>query len=167
MLEFGIKRENEERRDGGCAVVFNPENGKYAAYRNLKSGRLGLYGGGFDDNEDEKEGVLRELAEESGLCDFSYIEKIDKVLTHYFNYNKNKNRVAAATCFLVILKSADLKPTKLEEHEEFELEWVTPEEILSDWRTHSEENNYDHWIYFFEKAVKRVKELGYSSILTS
>jgi hypothetical protein len=22
--EFGIKRENEERRDGGCAIVFDP-----------------------------------------------------------------------------------------------------------------------------------------------
>lgn len=28
--EFGIKRENEERRDGGCAVVFDPQNQKYA-----------------------------------------------------------------------------------------------------------------------------------------
>ena len=30
ILEFGIKRENEERRDGGCSVVFNPETQKYA-----------------------------------------------------------------------------------------------------------------------------------------
>lgn len=64
MLEFGIKRENEERRDGGCAVVFDPQTQKYAVYHNLKNGLLGLYGGGFDEGEDEREGVLRELSEE-------------------------------------------------------------------------------------------------------
>ena len=37
ILEFGIKRENEERRDGGCAVVFDPVSQKYAVYRNLKN----------------------------------------------------------------------------------------------------------------------------------
>lgn len=159
--EFGIKRENEERRDGGCAVVFDPISQKYAAYRNLKNNMLGLYGGGFDDGEDEKEGVLRELTEESGLYDFLYVEKIAQTLTHYFNFNKKKNRIALATCFLVILKSTELKSTKLDEHEEFELEWVTPEKLLSIWESHSEEQNYDHWIYFFKKAVNRAIELGY------
>ncbi|MFA6585700.1 MAG: NUDIX hydrolase [Candidatus Paceibacterota bacterium] len=159
--EFGIKRENEERRDGGCAVVFDPENQKYAVYRNLKNQMLGLYGGGFDEGEDEEEGALRELTEESGLYDFLYIEKVEKVLTHYFNFNKKKNRVALATCFLVILKSTKLKQTKLEEHEKFELEWVNPEELFSIWKSHSENKNYDHWIYFLEKAVNRAIELGY------
>jgi len=28
--EFGTKRENEGRRDGGCAVVFDPASQKYA-----------------------------------------------------------------------------------------------------------------------------------------
>ncbi|MEK7088899.1 MAG: hypothetical protein AAB913_02095 [Patescibacteria group bacterium] len=51
--EFGIKRDNEERRDGGCAVVFDPQNQKYAVYRNLKNEMLGLYGGGFDENENK------------------------------------------------------------------------------------------------------------------
>ena len=73
ILEFGIKRDNEERRDGGCAVVFDPENQKYAVYKNERNGVLGFFGGGFDEGEDEKEGVLRELIEESGLTDFLYI----------------------------------------------------------------------------------------------
>jgi len=161
ILEFGIKRDNEERRDGGCAVVFDPQSQKYAVYRNLKNGMLGLYGGGFDDGEDEEKGVLRELIEESGLYNFLYIEKIEKVLTHYFNFNKSKNRVALATCFLVILKSTKLKPTKFEKHEEFELEWVNPEELFSIWESHSENKNYDHWIYFLRKSVNRAIELGY------
>jgi len=163
ILEFGIKRENEERRDGGCAVVFDPISQKYAVYRNLKNNILGLYGGGFNDGENEEEGVLREVIEESGLYDFLYIEKIDKVLTHYFNFNKKKNRVAMATCFLVILKSKNLKPTKFEEHEEFELEWVTPKDLFFIWENNSKDKNYDHWIYFLKKSVNRAIELGYDS----
>lgn len=163
ILEFGIKRENEERRDGGCAVVFDPVNQRYGVYKNLKNNMLGFYGGGFDDGEDEEKGVLRELTEESGLYDFLCVERIDKVLTHYFNFNKKKNRVAMATCFLVILKSTKLKDTKFEEHEEFELRWANPEELMSIWKFHGENKNYDHWIYFFKKSVNRAIELGYDT----
>jgi 8-oxo-dGTP pyrophosphatase MutT (NUDIX family) len=162
LLEFGIKRENEERRDGGCAIVFDPKTQKYAVYKNTKNELFGFFGGGFNEGEDEKEGVLRELIEESGLTNFSYIEKIDKVLTHYYNSNKEINRVAQATCFLVILENSELKPTKLEEHEKFELIWSTVDDILSNWGQRNENKDYDHWIYFFEKAITRIKELGHS-----
>ena len=161
IQEFGIKRENEERRDGGCGVVFDPNTGLYAVYKNEKNGVLGLYGGGFDEGENEQEGVLREVTEESGLFDFSYIEKVEKVLTHYRNVNKDVNRVAFATCFLIILKSNSLKDTKLEEHEKFSLTWATPEEILSSWESRNQNKDYDHWIYFLKKSVQRLRELGY------
>jgi hypothetical protein len=162
IKEFGIKRDNEERRDGGCAVVFDPASQKYAVYRNLKDDLLGLYGGGFnDENESEQDGMLRELIEESGLYDFLHIEKIEKVLTHYYNSNKEINRVALATCFLVILKSTNLQPTKLEAHENFELKWVAPEEMLSNWKLRNNDKSYDHWFYFLEKSVNRAIKLGH------
>lgn len=161
LLEFGIPRENEERRDGGCAIVFHPETQKYAVYKNLKNGNIGLFGGGFDEGESEQEGVIRELVEESGLIDFSHIERIDKVLTHYYNSNKEVARVAYATCFLVILNSTNSQPTKLEEHEKFELIWLTPAEILSSWKLKNHNKDYDHWIYLLNKAILKAKELGH------
>ena len=42
ILEFGIKRENEERRDGGGAVIFDPETQKYGVYRRLDNNWLGV-----------------------------------------------------------------------------------------------------------------------------
>ncbi|HNW71509.1 MAG TPA: NUDIX hydrolase [Candidatus Paceibacterota bacterium] len=166
LLEFGIKRENEERRDGGCAVVFDPESQKYAVYINTKNGIYGLFGGGFNEGEDEKEGVLRELREESGLYDFLYIEKIDKVLTHYFNSNKEVNRVATAVCFLVILKSSDRKDPKLEEHEKFEFIFTEPKEIMNNWQSRNQNKDYDHWIYFLKKGTERAGKLGYDKKIT-
>lgn len=161
ILEFGIKRENEERRDGGCAVVFDPGTQKYAVGKQ-DDGKLRLFSGGADPKKDIKEEALREVVEESGLHDFLYVEKIAEVLAHYYNSLKNVNRVAHATCFLVILKSTDLIPTRLEEHEKFSLAWATVEEIISDWESRNENKDYNHWIYFMERSAKRTKELGYN-----
>lgn len=161
--EFGMKRENEERRDGGCGIVFNPKSQKYAVGRQHENGSFRLFSGGVDANEDIEEGILREVMEESGLYDFKYIEKIGEALTHYHNTLRNVNRVAHATCFLVILESDALKPVRLEEHEKFSLAWATAEEILADWQSRNQNKDNDHWIYFMRKAVTRAKELGYDT----
>lgn len=161
ILEFGVKRKNEERRDGGCAVIFDPASQKFVVYENMKNGFLGLYGGGFDNGEDEQEGVFREVLEESGLYDFSHIEKIDTVMAHYYNSNKNVNRVAHATCFLAILNSADRKQTKLESHEKYAIKFVSAEAILDNWHLHNENKDRDHWIYFLKRAKEQLNNLGY------
>ncbi|MFA6519244.1 MAG: NUDIX domain-containing protein [Candidatus Paceibacterota bacterium] len=157
--EFGIKRENEERRDGGCAVVFDPIRRRYAVGKRDRDGLLLLFSGGVEPDEDIREGILREVREEGGLYDVEYTEKIGEALTHYHNSNKNVDRVAHATCFLIILKSAALVPTQLEAHEKFLLAWATAEEILACWRERNQNEDYSHWIYFFEKAAVRVQEI--------
>jgi 8-oxo-dGTP pyrophosphatase MutT (NUDIX family) len=164
--EFGTKRENEERRDGGCAVVFDPKTQLYAINKHA-NGLLGLFSGGVKLSESMREGILREVVEESGLSHFSRIEKIGQARTHYYNILKKVNRVALATCFLVILKDADLVQTHHEAHEKFTLAWATAEEILSNWRSFNENKDHDHWIYFLDKAVKRAKELGYDTTTSS
>ena len=162
--EFGIKRKNEERRDGGCGVIFDPQTQKYAISKKQDDGKFGLFGGGVSSEEDIKNGVLREITEESGLHDFLHVEKIAEALCHFHNTLKNVDRIADATCFLVILKSNNLIPTRLEEHEKFTLAWATPEEILSNWESHTRNEDRDHWRYFLRKSVNRAIELGYDKI---
>src|SRR3990167_8705190 len=159
LPEFGIKRENEERRDGGCGVVFDPITQRYAVGKRDMDGLFLLFSGGVDQGEDIEVGVLREIKEESGLHDFLYVEKIAEALTHYHNKAKNVNRLAHATCFLVILKSTELLPTQLEEHEKFSLAWATPPQILENWGERNQEKGLDHWIYFLQKSVERAIEL--------
>ncbi|MEK7648648.1 MAG: NUDIX hydrolase [Patescibacteria group bacterium] len=161
IREFGMKRENEERRDGGCAVVFDPTTQTFAVGKKTKGGCYLLFGGGVDKEEDIQEGTLREVVEESGLYDFLHVEKIDTVLTHYYNSLKKVNRVALATCFLFILKSSDRKETCLEDHERFSLTWVTAEDIISNWNAHNIHGDVDHWLYFFDMSLKRMTLLGY------
>src|SRR3989344_2742460 len=159
--EFGIKRENEERRDGGCGIVFDQETQKYGIGLQTEDGLFRLFSGGVDAGEDIQEGTLREVREESGLHDFLCVEKIAEAVTHYYNSLRKVNRAAHATCFLVILKSRDLEPVRLEEHEKFTLAWATAEEIIKNWESRNEAKDYDHWVYFLKKAIIRAKERGY------
>ena len=164
LPEFGEKRENEERRDGGCAVVFDPKTQMYAVGEDEGDGFYRLFSGGVSDDEDIKEGTLREVVEESGLNDFLYVEKIGEAFAHYYNTLKNLNRVARVTCFLVILNSNRSIVAKLEEHEKFSLMWVGASEIFGNWeKSRDEKNQPEHWIYFLKKSIKRAKELGYDT----
>ena len=164
--EFGQKREHEERRDGGCGIIFDPAQRAFAVGKRELDGMLMLYGGGVSADEDIQEGVLREVREESGLHDFLRVEKVGSVLTHYRNNVKEVNRVAHATCFLMILQSADTLPLALEDHEKFALTWVPASEILEDWKSRNENEDYSHWIYFMENALGMLRELGYEPLET-
>jgi len=159
--EFGITREHEERRDGGCGIVFDPQTKLFAVGKQHENGSLRLFSGGVTKDEDMEKGVLREVIEESGLYDFGHVEKIGEAFTHYYNTLRKVNRVALASCYLLVLKSRDCKPVELEEHEQFSLAWASKEELLSDWRSRNENKDNDHWIYFMEKAITRLSELKY------
>lgn len=157
---FGTPRENEERRDGGCAIVYDPQTRTYGIGKRPNNHYHGLFGGGFDDGEDPETGVLRELKEESGLCNYAYVEKVGEAHAHYYNRVKNVNRVAHTTCYLVVLKDRETLPTALEDHENFTLDFVTKDDLLENWNSGNEEGDLDHWIYYLEKAASRLSELG-------
>jgi ADP-ribose pyrophosphatase YjhB (NUDIX family) len=163
IQEFGIKRENEERRDGGCAFVFDPRTQKYAVGEHHEGGLYRLFSGGVEEGENIQEGILREVREESGLYDFGHVEEIAQAMTHYHNKLKNVNRVAKATCLLAILNSSKIEGLALEEHEKFSLKWVTAQEILDNWAERNKDKGMDHWVYFLHKAVPRAMELGFDT----
>lgn len=156
--EFGTPRENEERRDGGCAVIYDPATGLYAVGARALDGLYILFAGGVEEGEDMTEGILREVREESGLHDFAHVEKIAEAMCHYRNKAKNVNRIAKATCLLAIARSTEPLPVQLEAHEDFVLKWVTAAEIRANWRERNEDIGLEHWMHFLDKAEARVKE---------
>jgi ADP-ribose pyrophosphatase YjhB (NUDIX family) len=159
--EFGIQRENEERRDGGCAVVYDPKSHMFAVGVHDEGELLRLFSGGVEEGEDMEEGTLREVTEESGLHDFAKTIPLGTAIAHYHNVLKDVNRVAYVTGYLVILRSRDTQPTELEDHEKFSLTWRTADDIYENWKARSENHNYDHWIYFLEKSLEKLEEIGY------
>jgi 8-oxo-dGTP pyrophosphatase MutT (NUDIX family) len=159
--EFGLQRENEERRDGGCAVIFDPKTKLFAVGELRESGQYVFFGGGINEGEDIKECVLREVMEESGLHDFVHIEKLSEVITHYRNNVKKVNRKAHATCFLFILNSNNLHGQQLEEHEKIDLVWTKAENIKENWESRNENKDFDHWLYFLKLAQGKLNSMGY------
>ncbi len=161
LPEFGVKRDSEERRDGGCAVIFYPITYLYAVGKHLDGGFLRLFSGGVAENEDIVEGIKREVIEESGLYDFQRIENIGSAFAHYHNTLRKVNRVAKTSCLLIIVNSIDCVPVKHEDHEKFTLDWVSEEKLRNNWKKHNQEQELDHWFYFLDKASQRIREMGY------
>ncbi|MCU0660664.1 MAG: class I tRNA ligase family protein [Candidatus Pacebacteria bacterium] len=158
--ETGIKKENEEFRNGGAAVVFDPISQKYAVALHT-DGKPLLFAGGVDAGEHVHDGIVREVKEESGLYDFKHVEWIETSHAHYFNTAKKVNRVARAECLLIILNSTKTKSINLEEHEKFTLGWMSADEIKSWWLSHNEEDGFLHYIRFLDESVARAIELEY------
>ena len=159
--EFGTCRENEERRDGGCAVIYDPTTGLFGIGKRELDGLYILFAGGVEADEDMTQGISREVREESGLYDFSHTETIAEALCHYRNKAKNVNRLARATCLLLIARSTEPQPVQLEAHENFTLAWVTAAEIYANWQERNEDIGLSHWMYFLDKATSRLGDLGY------
>lgn len=165
VREFGTPRDGEEYRDGGCGVIFDPETQRYAVFRR-PDGVLGFFSGGVEEGEEMQEGVLREVREESGLYDFAEVEFLARARAHYYHSAKRLNRVGDASCFLIRLNTVDTQETQLEAHEDFVLDWVTPQEMLDNWREHNVEEGRGHWIWFIQLGLARARELGWDTTNT-
>jgi len=163
--EFGKKRSDEIRRDGGFGIVFNPKTQKFAVGEDDIGGLLRFFSGGVEKQEDIQKGILREVKEESGLYDFLHVENVGEVMTHYHNSLKKLNRVAKTTCLLIVLKSSRKIPTRLESHERFLFKWVSDLELRENWDLRNEQVGLDHWFYFLGKAINRLTDLGYVYLL--
>jgi NADH pyrophosphatase NudC (nudix superfamily) len=124
-------------------------------------GKLRLFSGGVDANENIQTGIIREVTEESGLYDFKLVEKVGEGMAHYYNSLRKVNRVTHSTCLLLVLSSRKMEDVHLEAHETFSLYWATAQEILDDLNKNNANKDNDHWIYFFNKSTDRLKELGY------
>ncbi|MFZ2193011.1 MAG: class I tRNA ligase family protein [Candidatus Moraniibacteriota bacterium] len=158
--ELGAIKKDEEYRNGGCGIVFDEESQKYAVYKTA-DGMLGFFSGGVGDGENLDDGILREVTEESGLYDFSEVETIGFAVAHYYHSFKKLNRVADAKCLLIKLASTKTKPHAREAHENFELAWATPQEIIENWKRCNVIDDRQHWVWFLRQAVGRAVSLGW------
>jgi leucyl-tRNA synthetase len=162
--ETGIVRDNEVEVSGACGIIYDPETKKFAIaewHEGQDIDLLGLFGGNREVDETPEQAALREVAEESGLYDFSLVEHLQSTISHYFNGPKKSPRRAVVDAFLIILNSRATKETKHEAHETFTLGWKTYEEILANWEKlniNDRAHDYDHWIDFLKRGVAHLQE---------
>jgi leucyl-tRNA synthetase len=160
--ETGQVRDNEEFKNGGAAVVFDPKTQKYAV-ASFADGKCLLFAGGVSEGETVHQCILREVEEESGLHNFKHVEWIETSYAHYFNTMKKVNRVARAECLLVVLEDSHTNEVHRELHENFTLAWKSAGEIKKWWMEHNDEDGLKHYIRFLDQSVARAIELGYDT----
>ena len=160
-LSFGVPLEKSVSRIGSMAVVFNPKTQKYAYYKNLDNGEIGLAGGGAEEGEDLSDVATRETAEELGLSDIKSVHFLgEKMHAHYFHYSKNLNQVVTAHPFLIILNSEEGNSSR-ETHENYETVWGSAGEIIAQLVANSTpETTRLHYVEGMKRGVSLAIALG-------
>lgn len=127
----GTKRENEKQKNSIVAVLYDDKKDKYLTlnWKNL-GGRL-FIGGTRRKEETALECAKREIKEETGYTDITYIHDIFPINHHYYAHNKNQAYEIESVGLLFKINSHKQVEVKLDEEEKdnFELEWVDQKTI--------------------------------------
>lgn len=86
-----LQRESYDRGDGACVLLYNKEKStviltrqfRMPIYHNTPADGMSIEvcAGALEDNEDPKEGIIREIEEEVGYC----VKNIEKVIESYMS----------------------------------------------------------------------------------
>lgn len=127
---FGEVQENETVRNTVVAVIVDEQSGKYLCqYWEEYDGLTCLLSGGVEEGEDEREALLREIAEETGYTDVTIASNLgEQIETHYVKRD-GERFVKNINPYLVVLHSKDGIETAKEADEKFENLFKTPDEI--------------------------------------
>jgi leucyl-tRNA synthetase/ADP-ribose pyrophosphatase YjhB (NUDIX family) len=159
--EYGDTKPNEVFVEGVGIVVFNPQTQLYGYVSVRGTKRCNLVAGGMELGETPAETAVRELAEEVGLVDIKEVVSTNRPFySHYYNHQKQINRVALTHVQLVILNSDQQLSASPEAHENFELQWGTPEEIISKF----DPSNDAYQVDFVKLGVREAVLRGFDTV---
>ncbi len=128
----GEKHDNETKKNSIVAIVYDEQKDKYLTINwNQLGGRL-FIGGTKKDGETSVACATREVTEETGYDDLELVRETFKINHHYYAYNKDKYFEIESTGVLFKLKSYHQVEQQLDDDENFNVEWVDKDTILSE-----------------------------------
>lgn len=131
--ETGKVMPNEQTRKSIVAIVEDPKSKKFLTLNwGPKLGGTLFIGGGREEGEDEVRAALREIREETGHTNLTFVGKTEKMHHHYFAFSKNvaRNIEVVGLHFLLDGHEKGDKDLQHDEKGNFEIEWLSREEVL-------------------------------------
>ncbi len=123
----GTPQEDPEFRRSIVALVRNPKTNEVLMINWGKNNGGHIFiGGGVDENEDLIECAKREILEETGYSDVTFVKQTENIHHHYFAHSKNVARKILATGLLFELNTDKQQDQALEtdEKNKFSVEWI-------------------------------------------
>ncbi len=122
-------KENTERNVVMC-VIEHPHDGTFLTLRWNKFGWHNFVMGGIEEGEAVETAARREITEETGYTDMTFIDAMPVELnSKFYAKHKDVNRNIVTKVLRFKLNSLDAVETHREAHEDFEPEWVKRSEL--------------------------------------
>ena len=117
-------KEDTDRRVVMC-VIEHPSDGSFLTLKWNKFGWHNFVMGGIEGDESAEEAARREIAEETGYSDMTYVGALPvEINSKFYAKHKDVNRNIMTQVVRFKLNSLDMGETHREAHEDFETEWV-------------------------------------------
>ncbi len=113
-------------------IVRDPETHKYLCLKWKKQPWTTFITGGVEEGEDTIEASRREVEEETGYSDLKLVRPLGGMIeSHFFAAHKNVNRRVHSQTVLFELASHAQKERTEEEQAQYDLLWLTADEVVS------------------------------------
>lgn len=127
------------RRKGVIGVVHNPKTDTYLALEWPEQGWTTFITGGIEGDEDPVEAARREIIEETGYTDLTYVRTLgEPTEAHFFAAHKDLNRVSQSVTVLFELASDAQQPVAAEERAQHTPTWLPLSELTRARFSHAE-----------------------------
>ncbi len=130
LQSFGQKRKDAVYRNSVTLIITRSADNKVLILYNRATKEYKIPGGGHDGEEDDVATLTREIKEESGYVDFEIKEYLGQIETNFFAIRRNIYRVKHQKAYHVVLLSEKTIDLQLNVEEDFEHQWVFPEEAI-------------------------------------
>lgn len=134
-----VEGKESVTRTLALAIVRNPKDDTYLCLKWPKTGWTTFVTGGVDEGEDLVEAAKREIAEETGYTNVTFVRSLGTpVQTQFFAAHKDQNRIAYGTSLLFDLVDDTTIEVASEEADQHVPAWLTLEEIRAADMRHAE-----------------------------
>lgn len=132
------------------AVVWNKKNNTVMLLKWTEHDWKTLVLGGVEGDEDMVEAAKREIAEETGYTDVTFIAEVGKSTASFYAAHKGVNRLAHNTGLLFELNSEAQQPVDAKESAQHTYHWVPVAEVR-------DFLNIDAQQYMWDRAWEKMK----------